>query len=78
MITAKLLSAHGIGKRGATILEMTQKNARGAATLSTRAEYESGPNLLSIWVMLQFGDKARAAAKNFLIEDDRPRTTGWA
>jgi hypothetical protein len=65
MITAQLLSAHGIGKRGATILEMTQKNTRGAATLSARAEYKGGPKSLSIWVMLQFGDKARAAAKKF-------------
>jgi hypothetical protein len=66
MITAELSSARGIGKRGATILEMTQKNTSGAATLSARAEYQDSPRLLSIWVMLQFGDKARAAAKKFL------------
>ena len=74
MITPELSSAHTIGRTGATILAVTQKNTRRVTTLP--AEYEYRPELLSSRVMLQFGDKA-AAEKN-LVDDGRSKTASCA
>src|SRR5271170_2968971 len=74
MITAELSIAQRIGKGGASIPLMTQKYSGDVSTFP--AEYECGPRLLSIRVMLQFGDKAWASAKKFLAEDERSKTTG--